>query len=357
MRSWLNVRRAVMVAVLLAVVGGGVAAFAIFGDDDELPSGVVLKVGSTVVTRDDLANRVRVLSAVYGVTVPAKSSDRREFDRQSAKAMAISLVVHQQARAAGIVVARPTAQAELDKLIDSQLGGDQQAFVDYLANQGVTQGEVLDEITRTLELDRLYDKVTADVAAVTDTEVSTEFARRKNELAAPAKRALSNIVVAGRTDAQAVLRQLHAGEPFAKVAKASSLDEATRASGGSLGLVSADQLEADFGRAAFAGRLGVPFGPVRSSHGWNVGVVTRIVPGKPATYAAVAPQLRAEMNLRARATLWQSWLRKRIEAAHVRYADAYRPEDPLTPLTPTISPSPTVQTDAPDTTSSDKVVR
>ncbi|MGH2601298.1 MAG: peptidylprolyl isomerase [Thermocrispum sp.] len=69
-----------------------------------------------------------------------------------------------------------------------------------------------------------------------------------------------------------------------------------------LGALSADQLEKEYAKAAFETGEGELFGPVKTQHGWNVGRVTKIIPGEPAKFDAVKDDLneRASRSLPGR---------------------------------------------------------
>lgn len=125
-----------------------------------------------------------------------------------------------------------------------------------------------------------------------------------------------------------MLRALGSGEDFGSVARRMSLDGSTRESGGDIGHVSADQLDAGYAKVAFAARPHEPFGPAQTEHGWNVGVVESVVPPKPAVFAEVRDDLRLQLQSERALEAWRSWLTTEIKAAHVRYADAYQPADP-----------------------------
>jgi peptidyl-prolyl cis-trans isomerase C len=73
---------------------------------------------------------------------------------------------------------------------------------------------------------------------------------------------------------------------------------------------------------------GGPYGPEQGPQGWNVGVVTEVLPRMPATLDRVADDLRATLEAEESQRRWSAWLEDRLRAAEIEYADAYRPEDP-----------------------------
>ncbi|HJR89992.1 MAG TPA: peptidylprolyl isomerase, partial [Aeromicrobium sp.] len=121
-----------------------------------------------------------------------------------------------------------------------------------------------------------------------------------------------------------------------------SIDESTRRVGGDLGYLAASQLEAPVAKAAFGVQEGQVYGPVKGSHGWNVGVVAAVAPIQPARYADVKAAFRKQLQQEQEVRIWTDWLAKVIREADIHYADAYRPADPDAPppLTPATQPPP-----------------
>jgi peptidyl-prolyl cis-trans isomerase C len=138
-------------------------------------------------------------------------------------------------------------------------------------------------------------------------------------------------VVGTQDEANAVLSRLAGGAVFEDLAKASSLDDQTRDSGGDLGLVAASQLDAGYAKQAFAAPQNGVFGPVQTQYGWNIGRVVSITPGVLAQFDSVQAQLKQELIDEKAMDRWRGWLGQQIRDAAVRYADDYRPRDPDAP--------------------------
>ena len=63
--------------------------------------------------------------------------------------------------------------------------------------------------------------------------------------------------------------------------------------------------------------------------GENVGVVTQVVPGVPAQMGEVMLDLKTVVTNERKMDTWRGWLEERMAGAHVRYADAFLPADPI----------------------------
>lgn len=319
-----------LVVVLALLVAGAVLGIR---EARDLPDDAAFEYDGTVVTRADLEERVEVLEALYGIKEPDEDDARKDFRRDTAKAVAVSMILDDAARDEDIVIPDKSARDTLDKMVKAQLRGDpRRAFDDVLADFGVTEDAVLEEVKRQQTLALLFEAITKQEAAdVTASDAREYFDEHPNRFATPERRKLRNIVVSTRKEAQSVARRLQGGAAFAPVARASSLDDATRDKGGALGVVPASSLADDYAKVAFRTPAGEVFGPVRTKFGWNVGQVVRILPGDTPGFDKVKDQAmqaaRSEQALEA----WRSWLEDRIHDADVEYADSYRPADPDEP--------------------------
>lgn len=319
---------ALVVAVVLAVASGLALARS---DGDELPDDAAFRVEGDIVTEQELQERVDTLGALYGVVAPTEPGQLAAFRRDAAKSLAVSLLLEEEADARDVQISAKQAQAELATIISDRLGGDRAQFEKYLGTAGVSERQVLDEITRTLATSRVFAEVVADVDGATTRDAREEYDARRDEMTTPERRRVANIVVETEADARQVVAQLGAGRSFAQVARASSLDASTSASGGDLGLRAATELEPGYADAAFGAEQGAVFGPVRTQHGWNVGTVLRIVPGDPLAFDDVGDTLVRAITARRQLDAWRAWLGDLLEDADVEYAAEFEPDDPTSP--------------------------
>jgi peptidyl-prolyl cis-trans isomerase C len=328
---WLALQKVTrFVAVVLGLVAVVAASGIAYAQMTDLPEDAVLRFDDRVVTQAQLEDRVDVLGALYGVQRPDGATGD-QFDRDAAKSMAVSLVLEKEAADRDIEIADKAAQDQLDQLIEDQLTGGRDAFVDFLSVQGISEQDVLDEIKRQLATSRLVEEVTADVPSVSDDDVTAAFEDNGDRMQTPEARRLVNIVVESRTDADRVARLARAGGDFASLAATWSRDGSTRDKGGDLGFVTADQLDPAYAEAAFVAPLQTVFGPVQTQFGWNVGKVVGVRKSQPLTFDQVEGELRAELQNRARLDVWRDYLGDLLEAADVEYAAHYLPEDPGAP--------------------------
>ncbi|HEV7977933.1 peptidylprolyl isomerase [Amycolatopsis sp.] len=320
----------------LAVLAAGSTANIVIDRVTALPSDAVYRTSGEVMTTKVFDNRLHLLSAMYGVQVPQDQTAKDKFNRDAAKAIAVTDLVDAAAKERNVAVADKAAQDQLDTVIQQSPGG-RDAFVSQLGTLGLSQGDVLAEVKRTIASSQLFDQITGKVPATTDQEIQQYYGTHTADMAMPEARHIRNVVVADQAAAQDVFKQAKAGADLGQLATQKSLDQSTRDKGGDLGSVSAVQLESGYASAAFGVPQGGLFGPVQTQFGWNVGQVLEITPAEPRTLAEVHDQLKSEMQLSAKLGVWRSWLTDRIKGAAVEYADNYRPADPDSPpadLTP-----------------------
>lgn len=316
-------------AALVVVAAGAVTTIAV-DRATAMPSDAVFRMAGEVMTRPEFDRRLHLLGAMYGVQTPTDPTAKEKFDRDAAKAVAVTDIVDRAARERKVIVADKTARDQLDAVIEKSPGG-RGAFVSQLGTLGLSESDVLAEIKRTAAGSQLFDQVTAKVPATTDQQVAQYYKGHTADMATPETRHLRNVVVADETTARDVLTQAKAGTDLGVLAARKSLDQSTKDKGGDLGSVSAAQLETGYASAAFHARKGALFGPVHTQYGWNVGQVLGVTPAKPRSLAQVHDELKSEMQTAAKLSVWRSWLTSRIKAAAVEYADAYRPADPDSP--------------------------
>lgn len=147
---------------------------------------------------------------------------------------------------------------------------------------------------------RVADGVLAEsiVAQVRDTADVSESALRafyqasSDRFRTSPRRRMRHILVATEADARAAADAVRAGQAFADVASARSLDQQTRAQGGALGWVPQGVMVKAFDTAAFALSPGQVSGPVQTSFGWHVIQVDEIDPGTLPPFELIADQVK-----------------------------------------------------------------
>lgn len=327
-------RRQIAAAATAAVVvaaGAGVAVLAQPGGG--LPGGVAFAVDGHRVSTAAFTTELQVRQTLYGIQAPATTDTAKyhAYLTSAAQAEAVSLLLDQVAPAQGVTVSTQTAQSSLDQAVTNQYGGDQTKFAQALGAAGLNQAQVLTEVGHNLVYQKLFTKIVG-TPAVSGAQVQQYFTQHQAQLAVPETRAISHIVVSSQQAADTLLSQIKGGSSFATLASAQSLDTSTKSSGGALGNYAKADLQPAFAAAAFAASPGVVFGPVQEQSGWDVGLVSAVHPGHPATLdATTSAAIKTIITDQEQAAAWDSWLGRQIRSAHITYAAAYRPASPDQP--------------------------
>jgi peptidyl-prolyl cis-trans isomerase D len=155
----------------------------------------------------------------------------------------------------------------------------------------------------------LVDAATTPAAPSDDATLRARYEQEKSRFVQPEQRLVSHILV--KLDANATPAQVQAakaraealatearkpGADFAAIARASSDDVGSKASGGDLGWIAKGSMPKAFDDAVFAMQAGQIGAPVRSDFGWHVIDLRQIKPGAQVSFEQARPQLLAEQE-------------------------------------------------------------
>lgn len=326
-------RRRIAAATTAAAVAAAAGVAVLAQPAGGLPGSVAFAVNGHRISTAAFTTELQVRQTLYGIQAPATTDTVKYHDylTSAAQAEAVSLLLDQIAPAQGVTVSKATAQASLDQAVATQYGGDQTKFAQALGAAGLNQAQVLTEVGHNLVYQKLFTKVVG-TPAVSGAQVQQYFTQHQAQLAVPETRAISHIVVSSQQAAETLVAQIKAGASFATLASAQSLDTSTTSTGGALGNYAKADLQPAFASAAFAASPGVAFGPVQEQSGWDVGLVTAVHPGHPATLdATTSAAITTIVTDQEQAGAWDSWLGRQIRSAHITYGGAYRPATPDQP--------------------------
>ena len=292
----------------LAALAVGVAVFAGCGND--VPAGAVAKVGDATITQDEFdkwlntaakGNAQGGAAAVpdppdYTKCVAAKSKTpvpkgqkqpsedalkkqcKTEYDALKREVMQFLIQaewVQQEAADQDIKV----TDAQIKKSFEDQ---KKQAFPNpkqykqFLATSGMTEEDILFRVKLDQLQQKLTQKVTEDAKKVSDEDLSAYYEKNKKRFAQPERRDLRVVLTKTEAKAKAAQQALESGQPFKKVVKQYSIDEASKSQAGLLPAVSEGQQEKAFDEAIFQAKKGELEGPVKTQFGWYVFKVEKV---------------------------------------------------------------------------------
>jgi peptidyl-prolyl cis-trans isomerase D len=144
---------------------------------------------------------------------------------------------------------------------------------------------------------------------VTDAEILDAYNKNKARFATPEKRTASHILItvpkdakpaddaAAKAKAQAVLAEVQKSpNDFAKIAKAQSQDPGSAELGGDLGVVEKGLFDKPVEDAIFQLKEGEVSGLVRSSFGYHIVKVTKVVPAVQKSLEEARPEIVADLK-------------------------------------------------------------
>lgn len=319
-------------ATFVALVAAGSITHVAVAQANALPDDAVFRLGDTVLNKQQFAHRTKVMEVLYGVKRPDDKAKQDEFRRATAKAIAVSDILEHAKKRANVVIADKEASDQLDKVIkQSYPQGGREQFTNALGSSGISEKDVLDEIKRQLGNGQMYQKLTHSTPPVKEADAHKTYQQRKDEMVQPEQRHLRNIVTDSKDKASKALARVEAGEDFAAVAREVSMDSSSKENGGDLGKVAKEQLDKEYGKAAFGVKDKGLFGPVKTKEGWHVGQVLKVEPEVPLSFEKVKSQLTTQIHTERKLKVWNSWLSDQIKSAEVEYADDYRPKNPHSP--------------------------
>ena len=197
--------------------------------------------------------------------------------------------------------------------------GTQAAFEATLASSGATLDDLTRELRRTLTADEALQRGVTAKCQVTRAEASAFFDANPDRFVVPEQLHLYGITIgvepaappARWTEAKAraedVRRQLLAGASFTDLARTYSTD-ATRASGGDMGVLHRGALADEFERATHALPLKQPSEVVQSLYGFHVVEITEVRPSRRMTFADAEADLQKDLTAKRCESMKTAWL-------------------------------------------------
>ena len=297
---------------LCALAAALVGLVVLSGCGNDVPSGAVAKVGDSTITQEEFDKWMGIavkgqsqssggasavpkppdfeacVAAKKKTPVPKgqqKPSDealkkqcKTEYETLKREVMQFLIQgewVQQEADKRGVKI----KDAELQKALEDQkkqvFPNDKQ-YQQFLKTSGMTEKDVLFRVKLNELQQRLTQKVTEDAKNVSDEDIEKYYEKNKKKFAQPERRDLRVVLTKTQAKAQQAKKELQSGEPFKKVVKKYSIDEASKSQAGLLPAVSEGQQEKAFDTAIFAAPKKKIEGPVKTQFGWYVFEVEKV---------------------------------------------------------------------------------
>ena len=296
--------------LLLPLAALIVGALAIAGCGNDVPAGAVAKVGDSTITQDtfdkwlstaargqaqggaaavpDPPEFSKCVAAKAKVPVPKdqkkptdaalKKQCKSEYDALKREVMQFLIQaewVQQEAADQGIKVSDKEIKKSFEDQKKQAFPSDKQ-YKDFLTSSGMTEEDILFRVKLDQLQQKLTQKVTEDAKKVSDKDIEAYYEKNKKRFAQPERRDLRVVLTKTEAKAGQAKRALDSGQPFKKVVKRYSIDEASKSQAGLLPAVSEGQQEKAFDTAIFDATKGELEGPVKTQFGWYVFEVEKV---------------------------------------------------------------------------------
>jgi foldase protein PrsA len=249
--------------------------------------------------------------------------------------------IEREAKEQGVSV----TDAEVKKSFEEQKKQSFPKEADYekfLKTSGQSNEDVLMRVRLDALSNKIRDKVTKGKDQVTDKQIQDYYDKNKNQFAQPERRDLSIVLTKTEAKAKEAKAALQSGQPFKKVAKKYSIDDASKAQGGKLPGVAKGQQEKAFDTAIFGADKGKITGPVKTQFGWYVFKVDKVNAASQQTLeqakATIKQVLASQGQQKALDTFVKNFRKKWKEKTECR--EGYRTQDCKNAPKPTPTPTP-----------------
>jgi len=289
-----------------------------------------------------------------------------DFNSESGRAMLVNLkenvmnslvdmtLMKQQAKEMGLSITADEKESQFNEFLRSRYQGDQAALEEALKENRVTRAEFDKQFEDQILLQKLYQKVIADVKA-DDAELKKFYDENIERFSVPEQIAAQHILLKAdqdnaaesekvRKQAEALIQKLNAGTPFDALAKEHSQDEGSKESGGDLGSFGKGQMVPEFENAVWPLQPGqITAKPVQTNFGWHIIKRGATNPGSVRPFEEVKDAIAAQLQQNKQQETFEAWLKTTKDAAKIKINEklmavpelsAEAAQDPATPADP-----------------------
>jgi foldase protein PrsA len=165
-------------------------------------------------------------------------------------------------------------------------------FQKFLKDSGMTLTDIKFRVRLDALSNKLREKVTKGEDKITSKDIADYYAKNKARFATPERRDLRIVLTKTQARANQAKAALQAGGSWKAVAKQYSIDQASKAQGGSLLAVAKGQQEQALDTAVFKAPKGQLTGPVKTQFGYYVFQVQKVTPAAQQNLKQATPSIR-----------------------------------------------------------------
>jgi foldase protein PrsA len=279
------VRRLAILGVVIAAVVVAIVLIAAGGKDHKVPAGAVADVNGQTVSKPQFDHWLNVVSAVQAPpkakTKPKPpqpgSAQYKQLTQQVMQFLVSAKWIEGEAADRGLTASPQEINSQFTQTKKQSFPNDK-AYQKFLKTSGQSQADIIYRVKLDVLSNKLRQDVTKDVGTVSDGDIKSYYDQNQQQFSQPERRDLREVLTKTQPKAQEAIKRLQGGESFDKVAKALSVDPATKGQGGRLLGVAKGQQDKSFDAAIFSAVKGQLAGPVKSSQGYYVFRVDKVTP-------------------------------------------------------------------------------
>jgi len=265
----------------------------------QLPA-VLARVNGEAIENWEFDNALKRIESRAGGAVPADKRD--EAYRGVIDQLVAYHLIAQEARSRKLGATDADVDARLAQI--KQSFPNEEAFKQGIAAQGLTVDNLRAQTRSSLEVSKFIDTEVNAKIAVADAEVGTFYQQNLDRFKQGETVHASHILIGlpqnatpeqkaeAKTRAQAALKLVKSGTPFAEVAKRQSQDPGSAQNGGDLGFFPKGQMTPAFETAAFGLKPGAVSGIVETPFGFHIIKVIEKRPPRTASLEEVGGQIK-----------------------------------------------------------------
>ena len=232
----------------------------------------------------------------------------------------------QQAAELGIEVTPEDVDERLGELKEQFFPGDDGTFEEQLAEQGLTEDQIKDDLEAQIISERLFEEVTKDVT-VAEEEIQAFYDENPEQFGVPPSRDVRHILVTKKARAEELHAELEAGADFDELAKDNSLDPGSKDQGGRLTIRQGETVE-EFDEFSFSADTGELSELIKTQFGWHlIEVLTDVVPEDVSPLDDVASFIETQLLQTAQNDAMAAWVEGLdvVYDGNVFYGVGFRP--------------------------------
>ncbi|MEG2353175.1 MAG: peptidylprolyl isomerase [Clostridium sp.] len=311
-----NTKKIIALTLSVLMICSLTACNAIEKTPEAIAKTVVAKVGKYKITKAEVDSRLGYVESVikekFGEDYEKNPEAKNILTQQRlqvADSMLFEKVILIKAKELKVIPEEKELNEEIEirlKEIKDEYESEEK-YQETLIAQSVTEEQLRENIRMSIISEKLQNEIFKDME-ISEVDLTNHYEMYKYKYTEePSGAELAHILVETQEEAQEIKKQLDEGADFAELAETKSIDEKTKAKGGTLGFKTYEEINANnFMYSAIALDEGQHTEALQSQEGWHVTKVIekRDFPQKP--FDEVKEEIKNQLLKEKKEALWKS---------------------------------------------------